>query len=425
MNNLAIKKPISSALLMCRPELKGFFYSPFLEFCFHKFFQLIIKGNKALWIGLMDSPFGNSALIVLPQSTAEMKKKSLQERERELLKGLNLAQNLGAKKIAFAGLLPSLLNHFQGLTSKELAQYKESLIKGQTMTCLAVVQVFEKLLKQTDCQTLSLMGLGAIGSNCLHLFLEKLAKPKKIILCDVLKRKALLQKKALEIQKTYHIPTDIALYEEDSFLKIYEGDFILGAVSSKNILNPWLLKPGAVLVDDSFPPLVSIKESVERMKKKKDILILSGGRMKLSFCTFHSPLWQVPKMLLSFFIKQFGQQGLPGCWLEALLSEKLEDLLNPKLETKAKSETEDKIVSTFEESKEHTTKPLSLKYGSKDKQPLKTEFTGQLPSLQEKLLKVWDLKESLDLILPDYHLFKYKIPSETVNRVLSLRKSLF
>ena len=405
MKNLSRQKPIPSALIMCRPELKGFFYSPFIELGFQKFFQLIIKGERALWLGTVHSPLGSSALIILSHSTSEMKKKSLSDREKELLKGLELAENLGAKKIALAGLLPSLLNHFHNIKNKELIKRRESLIKGQIITCLAIVKVFEKLLQQTNCQVLSILGLGAIGTNCLHLFLEKIAKPQKIILCDVLKRKAKLQKKALDIQQIYSIPTDIALYGEDSFLKVYEGDLLLGAVSSKNVLNPLLLKPGAVLVDDSFPPLVSIRDSINRMKKKKDILILSGGRMKLSSCAFQSELWQIPQKLISFFIKQVGNQGLPGCWLEALLSEQLKSLLNSKQNNQPENKTEKKAMLR------------------RAKQA--TEFLRHNSSIEDKLLQVWELKENLNLALPDFHFFKYKIPSEIVSQVRNLRQQQF
>ena len=200
--------------------------------------------------------------------------------------------------------------------------------------------------------------------------------------------------------------------------------FLKNAEVRKNVLNPWLLKPGAILVDDSFPPLLSIKDSIDRMKTKKDVLILSGGRMKLSSYTFQSPLWQIPKWFFSFFIRQVGHQGLPGCWLSALLAEKLEEFLNSNQKSKSKGSTKKKSgFLPLEESEKFIAKSISLKPDSLDKKPRETEFTAKALSEPEKLLKVWDLREALDLILPDYHLFKYKIPTETVDRVLSLRKS--
>ena len=118
-----------------------------------------------------------------------------------------------------------------------------------------------------------------------------------------------------------------------------------------------------------------------------------------------------------------GHQGLPGCWLSALLEEKLEDMLASKRTTKPKNTTESKSnLLSAEKSKKLVAKPATLKSGSEDKQTLEIESTAKSLPLKEKLLKVWDLREDLDLILPGYHLFKYKIPTDTVDRVLSLRK---
>ena len=376
-------KPISSALIMCRPSLKGFLQSSLLEFCLHNFFQFVMRGNKALCLGTVYSSLGTSALIILPYSTSEMKNKNRQEREKELLKGLDLARKLGAEKIAFAGLLPSLFNHFHNLKSKDFTKYKKNMITGQIMTCIGISALFEKILKNTSCRTLSLIGVGSIGTTCLHLLLKKIIKPKKIILCDLIKKKSVLKNRAEEIEKTYSILTETVFYEEDTFLKVYEGDLFLGAVSSRNVLNPLLLKPGSILVDDSFPPIVSIKRSIQRMKNQKDILILSGGRMKPSSCHFQSHFRQIPNFLISFFIKQIGDQGLPGCWLEALLSSKLESLLS------------------FE----------------------KKNFEGeQEDQTNNPILKIWDLKETLDIKLPDFHLFKYQIAPQNVSQVFKLRQ---
>ena len=393
---------IRSALIMCRPNLKGFFYSRLFEFFFDKIFNFILPQTKALQLGTVHSHLGNSTLIALPLSTTEMKTKNLAEKEKELLKGIELAIKSGAEKIAFAGLIPSLFNHFNHLENKELLKYKKQMVIGQTMTVVGMGVVFEELAKTTNCRILSVVGMGSIGSSSLILLLEKILKPEKIILCDLLKRKSRLQKWQEEIKKTYSIPVEIALYGENSFLKVYEGDMILGAVSSRNILNPYLLKKGAILVDDSFPPIISVRESIGRMKNKKDVLILSGGKMKLDVFHWTSELWQFPQFLISVFLKQMGAQGLPGCWLEALVSAKLGTLLNSKL--RDKQNTQEGQTQVF---KNHQSPELNRK-----------SFF-----IEDDILKIWNIKESLDLKLPDFHFFKYNIPHQTVDQVFKLRQN--
>ena len=290
------------------------------------------------------------------------------DREKEILKGILLANKLGTKKIAFAGLLPSLLNHFNDLTHKELIKHKEKIIRGQTMTCVGVGAVFAEISKKTSCKTLSVIGLGSIGKTCLHLLLEQILRPEKIVLCDLPKRKNKLEELAVVIEKKYSITTETALYGEETFLKVYEGDMFLGASSSKNVLNPSLLKKGTVLVDDSFPPIIPMRNAINRMKNKKDLLILSGGRMVLPSYSLKSELWQIPQFLISLFLKHIGNKGLPGCWLEALV------------------------------------------YSDQ-----KTQFFFQ----DKDILKVWELKNSLNLTLPDFIFLNTRFPLSLLTKSAS------
>ena len=361
---------------MCRPQLKGFFNSKLFELLLSGVLYMLVK-KKPYQLGAVSCSLGCSQLIVLPVSTKQLQQKSLLEREQEILKGVKLAHKLKVKKIAFAGLIPSYLNHFKSLKTPELLTHKHQLITGQTMTCVAIVSLIKQLLKKTKCRVLSVVGLGAIGSLSLRLMLEKSLNPQKIILCDLTKNTNKLKQLAQEIQNNYSIPVELAFYKQDSFLKVYQGDVILGAVSSKKILNPKLLKKGAFLVDDSFPPIVSLKASRQRMQTQKDLLILSGGKLI------------VPHLKLScvipfsqFLLKSLYQQGLPGCWLEALVAFYL---------------TNANLPATHH------------------------DFLSN--SHKQALLKAWELKQLLGLKLPPFHLFSYPISKKLTEKVYQLRKS--
>lgn len=353
-----------SALIMCQPNLKGFFYSKKVEFIFQKIVQTSLSKNKSFCVGKIKTPIGDSYLIVLPKSTKQMKLKNLEERWDIVLTALKLAENLGAKKISFAGLLPSLLDHFKNFPEDKFSFDK--ITTGHTATSLSIGLMLEKIIKNKPAQSLAFVGLGSIGRLSLFLTLEKVLKPKKIILCDLRKREKELLDLADQIQNQYGVSAEISYYNEESFLNVYRSDIILGAVSSKSILNPYLLKKGAILIDDSFPPILSIKDSIDRMKTKKDVLILTAGKLDIGTLEFKSSLWFLPKFFVSYFMKQ--NKGLPGCWAEALLACKWPDLFLAK---------------------NATTKSL--------------------------LLKVWDQKEDLNLKLPDFHLANYKIPLSLEN----------
>ena len=108
-------------------------------------------------------------------------------------------------------------------------------------------------------------------------------------------------------------------YCEDSFNQVYQSDMFLGASSSGNVLKVDNLRPGSILIDDSFPPVISVRDSIKRIKNKQDVLILGGGKMLLPQVHFQSTVWYIPQALISLFLNQMGKEGLPGCWLEAVV----------------------------------------------------------------------------------------------------------
>ena len=111
--------------------------------------------------------------------------------EEEISKAVSSAVAQGARRISFAGQLPSLLNYCANFSNERLNLHKEKITTGHTMTCLAMASTFESVLKETKCKTLSVIGVGSIGRSSLILILEKGMKrlPKKIILCDFKKKK--------------------------------------------------------------------------------------------------------------------------------------------------------------------------------------------------------------------------------------------
>ena len=362
-----------SALIMCKPDLKGFFQSKSLEYIIINLLKFILNKKEAFCLGKLESQWGESYLIVLPYSTVQMREKSLTERQEIVLSALKLTQSLNAEKISFAGLLPSLLNHFKDLPNSYLA-YKNKITRGHIITCIGIALLFEKIIQNSSCQTLAFVGLGSIGRLSLSLLLEKVLKPQKLILCDLRKRQKELTALAEKIYSQHKIPLQICYYGEKSFLDLYSADFILGAVSSKFILDPYLLKKGAVLIDDSFPPILSVSKSIKRMKEKQDVLILSGGKLasdELKFSTYSSLL---PNFFISFFIKQMGAGALPGCWLEALI----------------------------------------------EAQNLFTNQTYE--DENQKLLRVWQEKEKGNLKASGLHFSKYTIPPILEKKVYQIRE---
>ena len=363
-----------SALIMCRPNLRGFFQSKSLEYIIVNLLKLVLNKKEVFCLGKLKSQWGESYLIVLPYSTFQMRGKSLTQRQEIVLSALKLAQSLNAEKISFAGLLPSLLNHFKDLPDSYL-DYKNKITNGHIITCLGIALLFEKIIQKTSCQVLAFVGLGSIGRLSLSLLLEKVVMPQKLIFCDLRKKQTELETLAEKINAQYKIPIQICYYDEKSFLDLYSADFILGAVSSKFILDPNLLQKGTVLIDDSFPPILSISKSIKRMKEKQDVLILSGGKLASDELKFSTYSFLLPNFFISFFIKQMGAGALPGCWLEALI------------------EAQNLFTDQTYEDENH------------------------------KLLRVWQKKEKENLKVSSLHFSKYKISTLLEKKVYQIRET--
>ena len=184
-----------------------------------------------------------------------------------------------------------------------------------------------------------------------------------------------LIKTSIILSKFFLINYTSVFYDDSSFNKVYEADMFLGASSSGNVLKIDQICPGAILIDDSFPPVISVRDSIKRMKERQDVLILGGGKMCVPGLQFKSSVWYIPQWFVSLFLNNIGKEGLPGCWLEAVI------------------------------------------FSAVSKEGFVTQ--GHITSTQ--LLSSWQLKTDFQLNIPPLHFYKYRIPQSLINKVYYLR----
>ena len=368
---------IDSALVIYRPNLQSFFYSKWIGLLLRSFFTTLLKWKHSKPILKLQTNLGASGLIVLPYSLEELKKMEQSKKEHEVYKAAMKAFSYGAKRVSLGGQLASQLNYCEDFASKDLSAHKDTITTGHSLTCLSVAATIEKVLQKTTCKTLAVIGVGSIGKSSLCLSLEKINKLQgvEVILCDIQKKSKSLELFSKSIEEKYKVKTKIVFYGTPSFQQVYQADIILGASNSPHIIKVDKLLPGTILVDDSFPPVISVKKSIQRMKEQKDVLIVGGGKLLLHPSEFKSLTWQMPQALISQFLKQLGSKGLPGCWLEAIV---------------------------FAYKKEHN-------------------VTHGLIT-PDKVVPLWDLKSELGLEVPDLHFYKYTVPAKILENICSLRK---
>ena len=316
-----IPKTINSALIIYQPHLQSFFASKWAEIIYAKAFSYLLKSKQPQFIAKLETNFGDSGLIIMPCSLKDLKTMDQTQKEKEVLRALLLALKYSAKKVALGGQLASQLNYCKEFLNHDLNDHKDKITTGHSLTCLALASTFEMILNKIRSQTLAVIGVGSIGQSSLILLLERICKAdfKEIILCDLKSKETKLKKFAQFVREKYSIEPSIIFYKTPSYNDIYKADIFLGASSTAHVLEVKKLHPGSIIIDDSFPPVINVRDSIQRMKKDKDVLIVGGGNLTLPKSKFTSLTWKFPSFLISGLLKQLGSKGLPGCWLEAVI----------------------------------------------------------------------------------------------------------
>ena len=376
---------MNSAIVAYRPMLKGFFYSRFMDVVIRNAIRHFFRGTEVKHLADLRTTYGVSGLFMLPYTLKEIKAMPLTQRERVVGKAVLVASEQGAKKISFAGQLPSCLNYCESFSDENLQRERDKLTTGHSLTCLAVACTFEKVLRDTFCRTFAVVGTGSIGQSSIVLLLEKVMdkKPHKIILCDLKKKRDKVERFSSYLKESYVIDIEIVFYDDSSFENIYEADMILGASSAPHILSAKKLKKGAILIDDSFPPVIDVRGSIDRMRQKGDVVIMGGGKIDLPEAHIENLSRWIPRPFLSLFLKHIGREGFPGCWLESILFSWADE-------------------NCPVEGGQYITKGIVK---------------------PDKLRHVWNLKHKLRLNVPPLHFYKYAIPQSLLGDVYSLRQS--
>jgi predicted amino acid dehydrogenase len=169
---------------------------------------------------------------------------------------------------------------------------------------------------------LAMVGLGSIGEATLNALLARLDHPASLTLVDRLGSEQRLQQLAerLAAQHGYSGPLQWVLSPAESLpTEVYQADLILSAVSARQVIDISQLRPGTVLVDDSFPHCFDVKAAITRMEQERDLLVIGGGLLQLPGClqTRYLPF---PDPQLQAALTQVSLPAcLPGCQLESLL----------------------------------------------------------------------------------------------------------
>ncbi|PKL76051.1 MAG: hypothetical protein CVV27_12255, partial [Candidatus Melainabacteria bacterium HGW-Melainabacteria-1] len=294
--------------------------------------QRLFPNENALWLEHIQTPLGQSANMVLPFFANEIQPGQAKRILPAIQRARQQAMALGARVVSLAGLLPALSSYGHALPAFEATagltkstDLPQRLSTGHSTTVVAMLHSIRFALAQLErplasCH-LAVVGLGSIGEATLNALLASQEHPASLTLVDRPGSERRLRQLAerLTAQGQFTGPVNVVLSQQSLAPEVYSADLIISAVSSRQVIEIQQLRPGTVLVDDSFPHCFDVQAAIERMQQHSDVLVIGGGLLQLPSIQqqLYLPL-QHPELQAALTQVKLSA-CLPGCQLESLL----------------------------------------------------------------------------------------------------------
>jgi amino acid adenylation domain-containing protein len=237
---------------------------------------------QPFWTGAGTLSSGTIALVVVPSGARELFADPEKARSK-IDEAVAYAGRLGAKAVSLTGLIPAVTDLGRALKDNSGA----ALTTGHAATASAMGLTVQSVLSATRRnirhQRLCFVGLGAIGTATLRTILGCIDHPGQITLCDVVAKHGELEKLAQEAKSVFGFRGDIRVLTTTGPLprEAYEGDVFVGATNVPNVIAVEQLRPGSIIVDDSFPLCFDLPTALRRFRQSGDILFVSGGSVQV------------------------------------------------------------------------------------------------------------------------------------------------
>ncbi|MDP2312888.1 MAG: AMP-binding protein [Pseudomonadota bacterium] len=237
---------------------------------------------EPLRIETIDAAVGSSELVLLPIPAGRLADADLPAAVAAAVRRTD------ARVVALAGMLPALT----GLGLRPLWEGGPVLTTGHGATVVAMLLTLEEVLARTGRRwstlTVGYCGYGAIGRAVRDLAVHVLGPP------------------GCELRSDPRVPGA----DDD----LHAADLLLAATSGGVALDVARLRPGTIVVDDSFPRAFDDTLARRRMETQLDVLLVGGGQLDAGPLTRRSPFPGADALRA-----RFGARWLPGCHAEALL----------------------------------------------------------------------------------------------------------
>jgi hypothetical protein len=227
--------------------------------------------------------------------------------------------------VSLTGLIPAVTDLGRALSSDSGATLTTGHAATASAMGLTVQSVLASARRSIRSQNFCFVGLGAIGTATLRTILGCMDHPAHITLCDVVAKRGELEKLAQEAKVAFGFRGDVSVLTTTGPLprEAYDADVFVGATNVPNVIAVDQLRPGAIIVDDSFPLCFDLAAALRRFRQAGDILVASGGSVQVS----GGVKWDIalPPAIPGFARSRIASALLPsdrmitGCILSALL----------------------------------------------------------------------------------------------------------
>ncbi|CAL9352996.1 D-alanine--D-alanyl carrier protein ligase [Streptomyces sp. enrichment culture] len=268
------------------------------------------------------TPLGRSGFVCVPLFSDEL------GRDTALVshtaRAVSLAASRGARCVSLAGMIPSLTGY--GFDVLRFRRYPAAVTTGHATTVVSVVRTVHAALEATGRELADLevafAGLGSIGASSLELLLAPAARPpRRLLLCDVRGSGPRLGELGRRLRER-GLARDVEVVETRRMLPdaVHGADLLVTAVSgAAAVLDVDRLRPGAVVVDDSFPHCFDTGRALARMRERRDVLVLGGGLLRVG-PTDREVAADLPAAVAAGYLAQPWIEGtLASCRAESLL----------------------------------------------------------------------------------------------------------
>ncbi|MGI8987927.1 MAG: amino acid adenylation domain-containing protein [Nocardioidaceae bacterium] len=292
----------------------------------------LFPDGRARLLEELSTPLGRSGFVCLPTFADELSARSSDALARDTAQAVDFATGLGARCVSLAGMIPAHTAYGFAVV-RALGSHTARVTTGHAATAASVVKTTLAAMAGSRHAiselTVASVGLGSIGRSSLELLLALgVGSPKGLVLCDMASRSPHLTEFATELRAQGYAG-EITVCGSDASLsaRVYECDVLIAATSAdRPILDIDRLRPGTIVVDDSFPHCFDVDAAIRRMQRQGDVLVVGGGLLRCG-PSEHRPADDLvmladTKRLVSFRLRD----TIASCQIESLLQADRPDL---------------------------------------------------------------------------------------------------